>query len=319
MRQYILKRILLFVPTIFGVSLLIFTILRILPGDVAMLILQGNDPDKIVSEEQLTELRTQLGLDRPIHLQYIQWVWGVIRFDLGISHETGIAVLDLIKKQFPVTAQLAAVSIVLVTLVALPVGVFAALYQDKWPDYVLRGLAILALAMPGFFLAIVVVLILSRGFGWLPPLGFSNVWDRPWDSVRQLAFPALILGLHGAGTLLRITRAQMLEVIREDYIRTARAKGLMERVIVVRHALRNALIPVVTLLGGQVATLLGGTVVIESVFSLPGLGQELVRAVFVRDVQVVQTYTLYLVIVSLIVNLLVDLSYTVLDPRIRYS
>jgi peptide/nickel transport system permease protein len=319
MRNYIIKRLLLFIPTILGVSVLVFGALRILPGDVAELILTGGDPDVVVTEDMKAELREETGLDKPIHVQYLDWIWGVARFDLGNSWNTNRPITRNLKRQFPVTLQLAVASLILVVLIALPIGMLAALYQDKWPDYLLRGTAVLASAMPGFFAAILIVLILAAGFGWLPPLRFYNLWERPWDSMTQLFFPAVALGLLGTATLLRMTRAQMLEVLREDYVRTARAKGLTERVVVTRHSMRNALIPVVTVIGFQVAVLLGGTVVIEVIFSLPGMGEQLVRAVLLRDFPVVQTYVLYLVLISLLVNLIVDISYAWLDPRIRYA
>ena len=319
MRNYLIKRMLLFIPTMVGVSIFVFGALRILPGDVAELILTAGDEDVVVTEEQKEALRKKTGLDKPIHEQYLGWMWGVVRFELGDSWETDRPITRLMKRQLPVTLQLAVASLILVILLAIPIGILAALYQDKWPDYLLRGTAVFGSAIPGFFAAIVIVLILAAGFGWLPPLRFYNIWERPWISITQLSFPAMALGLIGTATLLRITRAQMLEVLREDYVRTARAKGLAERLVVVRHALPNALIPVVTVVGFTVAALLGGTVVIELIFSLPGMGQQLVRAVLLRDFPVVQSYVLYLVVVSLLVNLVVDISYAWLDPRIRYG
>ncbi len=319
MRNYIIKRVLLFIPTMVGVSIFVFGALRILPGDVAELILTAGDTDVVVTEEQKEALRKKTGLDKPIHEQYLGWMWGVVRFELGDSWETDRPITRLMKRQLPVTLQLAVASLTLVVLLAIPIGILAALYQDKWPDYLLRGTAVFGSAIPGFFAAIIIVLILAAGFGWLPPLRFYNIWERPWISITQLSFPAMALGLIGTATLLRITRAQMLEVLREDYVRTARAKGLAERLVVIRHALPNALIPVVTVVGFTVAALLGGTVVIELIFSLPGMGQQLVRAVLLRDFPVVQSYVLYLVVVSLLVNLVVDISYALLDPRIRYG
>ena len=319
MRNYTIKRVLLFIPTVIGVSLLLFAILRILPGDVAVQILMAGDPEVTITEEDRLRVVKALGLDRPIYVQYLDWMWGVLRFDLGDSYILGRPVAEQIKRQFPVTMQIAFFAAFFVAIISIPIGVLAAVYQDKWPDYILRGFAILGLAMPSFFVALLVILILSVFFHWLPAFGFVHLWVDPWKSFQQLIFPALAIGFHSSGYILRMTRGQMLEVLRDDYVRTARAKGLSERVVILRHALRNALLPVVTLFGFQIAFLLGGTVVIELIFALPGMGQALIEAVLLRDFPVVQTYVLYLVFVAMVINLVVDLSYAWLDPRIQYS
>ena len=319
MRNYAIKRVLLFIPTVVGVSVLLFAILRILPGDVAVQILMAGDPEVTITEEDRLRVREELGLDRPIYTQYLDWMWGVFRFDLGDSFIMKRPVAEQIKREFPVTMQIAFFAAFFVAIISIPIGVLAAVYQDKWPDYILRGFAILGLAMPSFFVALLVVLILSVYFRWLPEFGFVHLWEDPWKSFQQLIFPALAIGFSSSGYILRMTRGQMLEVLRDDYVRTARAKGLPERVVIMRHALRNALLPVVTLFGFQVAFLLGGTVVIEIIFALPGMGRALIEAVLLRDFPVVQTYVLYLVVVAMMINLLVDLSYAWLDPRIQYS
>ena len=319
MQVYIAKRLVLFVPTLIGVTLGVFLILRVLPGDVAAMIIQAGDPEKDISEEERQYVIKRFGLDRPIYEQYIDWVWGLARFDPGVSYLLDVPVSDLMKRQLPVTFQLAFLAIVLVTLISLPIGVLAALYQDKWPDYVLRSIAIFGLAMPGFFVGLMVIIILSVYFKWLPPMGFVHSWDNPIRAFQQLIFPAMALGFHGSGTVLRMTRAQMLEVLREDYIRTARAKGLSERVVTTRHALRNASLPILTVLGFQVAALLGGTVVMELIFALPGMGQALIESIILRDMPVTQAYIMYLIVVAMVVNLLIDLTYAWLDPRVKYS
>lgn len=319
MRNYIIKRLLLFVPTLLGVTLMIFLIMRVVPGDVAATILMGPDQNAVFTEEQRRNLEEELGLDKPLPVQYITWVWGLVRLDLGKSWETKIPIARSLKAQFPVTMQLALFAALLVALVGIPIGVFAAVNQDRWPDYILRTIAIMGLAMPTFFVALIVILVLSREFHWIPPLGFVSIWKDPITSFQQLFIPASVLALSSSGGLLRITRGQMLEVMRDDYVRTARAKGLSEPVVIMRHALRNALLPVITVFGFLVAALMGGTVIIELIFSIPGIGQGYVNAVFLKDLSVVQTYTTYFAIVALTVNLLVDLTYAWLDPRIQYS
>ena len=319
MRNYVLKRLLLFVPTVIVVSMVLFAILRVLPGDVAAVIIQAGDPEVTITEEERLRVTAELGLDRPVTTQYFEWIWGVVRFDLGDSFIIKRPVIEFVKLQVPVTLQVAFVSAILVALISLPIGVLAAVYQDKWPDYILRGGAILGLAMPSFFIALLMVLILSRWFHWMPPFGFVHLWQDPWTSFQQLLFPALAIGFHSSGSMMRMTRGQMLEVLRDDYIRTARAKGLSEIAVVVRHALRNAMLPVVTLFGFHIAFLLGGTVVIEIIFSIPGMGQQLIEATLLRDFPIVQTYVLYIAVLAMLSNLLVDLTYAWLDPRITYS
>tara|TARA_B100001123_G_scaffold61469_2_gene67082 strand:- start:59 stop:958 length:900 start_codon:yes stop_codon:yes gene_type:complete len=297
----------------------LFAILRILPGDVAAVIIQAGDPEVTITEEERIRVTEELGLDRPVHIQYAEWMWGVLRFDLGDSFIIKRPVMEFVKLQVPVTLQVALLSAILVAVISIPIGVLAAVYQDAWPDYILRGAAILGLAMPSFFIALLTVLILSRFFHWMPPFGFVHLWQDPWVSFQQLLFPALCIGFHSSGSMMRMTRGQMLEVLRDDYIRTARAKGLAERSVIIKHALRNAMLPVVTLFGFQIAFLLGGTVVIEIIFSIPGMGQQLIEATLLRDFPIVQTYVLYIAVIAMLSNLLVDLTYAWLDPRISYS
>ncbi len=319
MRAYVIKRLLLFIPTIIGASIVIFAMLRILPGDVAATILQAGDPESTVTEEARLRVAEKLGLDTPIYLQYLEWVWGLIRFDLGDSYILGTPVVDQLKLQFPVTMHIAVLSAFFVAIISIPIGVLAAVYQDKWPDYILRSIAIVGLAMPGFFVGLLFVLILSIVFEWLPPFGFVYVWQDPWLSFQQTVFPALAIGFSSSGYILRMTRGQMLEVLRDDYVRTARAKGLSERTVILRHALRNALLPVITLFGFQVAFLFGGTVVIEIIFAIPGMGNALIESVLLKDLPVVQTYVMYIILLVMTVNLLVDMAYAWLDPRIQYA
>ena len=319
MRKYVIKRFLLFIPSLLIVSVAVFAIIRIIPGDVAAAILTAGDEGASFTEEARQLVVKELGLDRPIYIQYVEWMWGLVRFDPGESWVLKKPIFEEMKRQFPVTLQLTAFSIILVSAIAIPIGILAAVYQDKWPDYILRTIAIAGLAMPSFFVGLLVVIGLSVLLHWLPPPGFANLWESPWKSFQQLIFPAAALALSSSGVMLRMTRAQMLEVLRDDYVRTARAKGLPERVIILRHALRNALLPVITVLGFQIAVLLGGTVTTEIIFSIPGLGVNLIEAVISKDLPVVQAYVMYLAFIALLANLIVDLSYAILDPRIQYE
>ena len=319
MKKYIGKRLLLFFPTLTGVALAIFILLRIVPGDMAELILAGPSGEASYTQEDLVRLRVQLGLDKPIYVQFVRWVADLARGDLGYSAAKKRPVAGELQRQFPVTLQLGLLSIIVIWSISIPIGVLAAVRQDSWTDYVFRGTAIIGLAMPSFFVGLLVILVLSRFFNWLPPFGFVHVWDNPTISFQQLIFPAVALGFSSSGTLLRMTRTQVLEVLREDYIRTARAKGLSGKVVLWRHAVRNSLLPVVTIAGTQIGFLFSGTVVIERIFNIPGVGRGLLEALTVRDLNVIQAYIMYFAFVALVANLLVDLTYAWLDPRIRYG
>lgn len=319
MRKYIIRRLLLFIPTLVGVSIAIFLLLRVIPGDVAEVILAGPGGEASYTPQEVGELRERLGLNRPLYLQYVYWVSDLVRGDLGTSFATRRPIAQELKRQFPVTLQLALFTMVVVSLIAIPVGVLAAVKRDSVVDYVLRGIAILGLAAPSFFVGLVVVLIVSRYFEWLPPLGYAHIWNEPFKGFQQLIVPAIALGFSSNGLLLRMTRTQLLEVLREEYVRTARAKGLTENVVIVRHAMRNALLPVVTVGGLQIGGLFSGAVVIETIFNLPGVGRGLIQAVFTRDLPLIEAYVMYFAVVALVANLLVDLTYGWLDPRIRYE
>ena len=319
MKKYILRRVLLFVPTLLGVALVIFILLRILPGDVAVQILAGPNGEAEYTQEDVDNLRERLGLNDPIHIQFVNWIWDFARGDLGHSFATNRPVWGELKRQFPITLQLAILTAIVVTLIAIPIGIIAAVRQDGWLDFILRTFAIVGLAMPSFFVGLLVILGLSVYVGWLPPVGFTSLWDDPITSIQQLLLPAVALGFSSNGLLLRITRTQLLEVLREDYVRTARAKGLAERVVIMKHAVRNALLPVVTVGGTQIGFLFSGTIVIETLFNLPGLGRGLINALNTRDLPVIQIYIMYFALVALVANLIVDLTYAWLDPRIRYA
>jgi len=319
MHKYFARRLLLFIPTLVGVSIGIFVLLRVIPGDVAQVILAGPGGEATYSLQDVEELRERLGLNHPLYLQYVHWVSDLVRGDLGTSFATRRPIAQELKRQLPVTLVLALFTMVVVSLIAIPIGVLAAVKQDSVVDYVLRGIAILGLAAPTFFVGLVVVLVVSRYLGWLPPLGYAHIWNEPFKGFQQLIFPAIALGFSSNGLLLRMTRTQLLEVLREDYVRTARAKGLAENVVIVRHAMRNALLPVVTVGGLQIGGLFSGAVIIETIFNLPGIGRGLIQGVFTRDLPLIEAYIMYFAVVALAANLLVDLTYAWLDPRIRYE
>ncbi len=309
----------LFVPTLLGVSIAIFTLLRVIPGDVAALMLGGAEGEGSYTQEDLERVREQLGLNDPIYVQYGTWIWQLVRFDLGDSIALGRPIAGELKRQFPITLQLAIFTAIVVSLIAIPVGVLAAVKQDTWIDYILRSIAVVGLAAPSFFVGMLIILGLSLYFRWIPPIAFVNLWDNPAVAFQQLIFPAAALGFASQGLLLRMTRTQLLEVLREDFVRTARAKGLAERAVIMRHGVRNALLPVVTIAGVQIGFLFSGTVVIETVFNVPGIGRGLIQAMFIRDLPMIQAYIMYFALVALTANFLVDLTYAWLDPRIRYG
>ncbi len=309
----------LFVPTLLGVSIAIFTLLRVIPGDVAALMLGGAEGEGSYTQEDLERVREQLGLNDPIYVQYGTWIWQLVRFDLGDSIALGRPIAGELKRQFPITLQLAIFTAIVVSLIAIPVGVLAAVKQDTWIDYILRSIAVVGLAAPSFFVGMLIILGLSLYFRWIPPIAFVNLWDNPTVAFQQLVFPAAALGFASQGLLLRMTRTQLLEVLREDFVRTARAKGLAERAVIMRHGVRNALLPVVTIAGVQIGFLFSGTVVIETVFNVPGIGRGLIQAMFIRDLPMIQAYIMYFALVALTANFLVDLTYAWLDPRIRYG
>ncbi len=319
MRKYVLRRLFLFIPTLFGVSIAVFVLLRIIPGDIAALILSGPSGELTYTQEDVEQLREEMGLNNPIYVQYADWMWDFIRGDLGRSFLTKFEIADQIKRQMPITVQLAGFSMVVISIISIPIGVLAAVRQDSFVDYILRGFAILGLAMPSFFVALLVVLLLSVVFDWSTPLGFVHLWEEPTKSFQQLIFPAIALGFSSSGLLVRMTRAQLLEVLREDYVRTARAKGLGEKAVVLRHAVRNALLPVITIGGTQIGFLFSGTVIIETIFNLPGVGRGLISALNSRDLPSIQVYIMYFAMIALVANLIVDLMYAWLDPRIRYA
>ncbi len=316
MRTYIAKRLLLVVPTLLGVASLVFVIMRVIPGDVALLILGGDQGQ--IDERQLAALRQQIGLDQPLVVQFGTWLWGVMRFDFGTSLWTGQPVLEELLIRLPLSLELALLATMVSVVMAIPLGMLAAVRQDTWVDYVVRVVSIGGLAIPSFWVGILCILFLVIYFGWGPPLEFTPPWVDPWANFEMMVWPVVTVGYRYSAVTTRMTRSTVLEVLREDYIRTAWAKGLRERVVVIRHALKNAMLPVITLIGTEFAFLIGGLVVTETVFTLNGIGRFVVDAVAHRDYPVVQALVFLIAFSFVIVNLLVDLTYAWFDPRIRY-
>jgi len=315
-RVYIAKRLLLIVPTLLGAASLVFVIMRVIPGDVALLVLGGDMGN--IDPKQLAAMRRQLGLDQPLLAQFGTWLWGVLRFDFGTSLWTGQPVLEELLIRLPLSLQLAAMATLVSVLIAIPFGMLAAVRQDTWVDYVIRVVSIGGLAIPSFWVGILCILFLVIYFGWGPPLEYTPPWVDPWANLQQMIWPVLTVGYRYAAVTTRMTRSTLLEVMREDYIRTAWAKGLAEQAIVIRHALKNAMLPVITLIGTEFAFLIGGLVVTETVFTLNGVGRFVVDAVAHRDYPVVQALVFLIALSFVLVNLLVDLTYAWFDPRIRY-
>jgi peptide/nickel transport system permease protein len=317
LREYALRRTFLFIPTLFLATIFVFALFWVVPGDAALTILTG-DEVAAVTKTDVAKLRHELGLDRPLYVQYGDWLWDVLRGDLGKSLWYKIPVIDELKDKFVVTLELAVMAILMAFVVAVPLGVISAVKQDTGVDYMARIFALIGIALPTFWLGILIVYGLAYFFDWLPPLGYAALWDDPLKNLSQLVFPALALAFHDLAFTARVTRSSMLEVLREDYMRTARAKGLSEVVVLGRHALKNALLPLVTVMGLSVGWLLGGAIVVETVFALPGLGTLLLDAVLQRDYPVVLAGVTVLAMTFIGVNLVVDLLYGYLNPKIRY-
>lgn len=316
MIQYILKRFLLMIPTLFGVAVLIFLLLRVVPGDVVEIRFAAQG--QYSSEEVLALERARLGLDKPLWQQFTTWMGGLLRLDFGLSMWTGAPITEEIKLRFELSLQLAIMATVVATLLAIPLGILAAIKQDTWIDYAVRVFSIAGLAMPSFWLGILMILAMLIVFKWLPPMVYTPFWVNPWENLAQLIWPALAVGYRYSAVATRMMRSAMLEVLREDYIRTARAKGLWLKLILTRHAMKNAMLPVLTVIGLEFAFLMGGLVVTEQVFNLNGLGMLFVEAIARRDYTLTQALVLIVAAVFIFVNFATDIAYAWLDPRIRY-
>jgi peptide/nickel transport system permease protein len=319
MGRYLFRRILLYIPTLVGVSLVIFAVMRVIPGDPAQIILGSSESSGGYSQADLQRLRGQLGLDKPLPVQYFTWIGGAIHLDFGQSLRFGSPVTVEILKRIPVTLELAGLALLIGVAFGLPLGLISAVKHNTWIDNQGRLIAVLGLAVPNFWAGTLLILAMSLWFNWVPPLGYVSFTDDPVKHLQQMLPPAIVLGYGFAAYVARMSRAQLLEVVRNDYIRTAYAKGLRGSAVITRHALKNTLVPVVTLSGLQLGALLGGAVTTELIFSLPGLGRLLLDALSFRDYPTIQAVVLMVATGFLTLNLLIDVLYSWLDPRIRYS
>ena len=315
MRAYVIRRLLLVIPTVLLASLIIFFLIRLIPGSIIDLMAASQ---KTYDEMSIAAIRHELGLDVPVHIQYGRWVGNIFQGDLGTSLWKKTPVLDDIVARYPVTLELGILGTIVGLLIALPIGIFSALRQDTWGDYISRSFAILCIAVPGFWLGTMIIVFPSIWWGYMPPIIYIPFTENPIGNLQMMIVPAIVLGMAMSGMTMRMTRTMMLEVLRQDYIRTAWAKGLRERVVVIRHALKNALIPVVTLIGFMMPPMIGGTVIIEQIFSLPGMGRLMWQACKMRDYPIVSATMLFFGVGMVLINLVVDLTYGFLDPRVHY-
>jgi len=319
MTGYVIRRLALIVPTLLLVTIIVFLLVRFIPGDIIELMVAEMSAEGTVTTEITAEtVRKALGMDVPVHVQYGKWLGGIFRGDLGDSLWTGRAITVELGTRIPISFELGLLAIITALLIALPIGVYSAIRQDTAGDYVGRTFAILCISLPGFWLGTMVVVYPSIWWNWSPPLDYIPIVENPLENLKQFIIPAVLMGMVMSGTTMRMTRTMMLEVLRQDYIRTAWSKGLIERVVVVRHAMKNALIPVVTIAAGMLPVLIGGTVVFESIFALPGVGLYMIEALNKRDYPIISGINVIMGMLVLLLNLVVDLTYAWLDPRVRY-
>ena len=316
MGQYIIRRLLLAIPVLVAVSILVFGGTRVVPGDICLIVVGSVES---VTEEQCDRIDRDLGLDKPVVQQYFTWVGNVLTGDLGRSMVQRRPVLEVMSDRIPTTVELALLASILAITVALPIGVFSALKQDKLPDILARFVTIGWLSMPSFWVGTMLVTLPAIWWGYATPVPYVQFWVDPLKNLEQMYLPTIALALALSATIARLTRSSMLEVLRQDYVRTARAKGLHERVVLSKHALKNAMLPVITLIGIQLGFLLSGTVVLEFLFALPGLGTLLIESVITKDFAAVQGLVLFFSVIIIVINIAVDLSYALFDPRVRFS
>jgi peptide/nickel transport system permease protein len=317
MLRYLTKRILLMIPTLLGVAVLTFFMLRVVPGDIVEVKLRADGGT--VTEEVVQRERERLGLNKPLVVQFANWMKGLVVLDFGTSMWTGRSVAEEIGIRIGLTLQVAVMAALIAVLIALPFGTISALFRDTWIDYVVRVITIAGLAVPSFWLGMLTIMALLTFFSWSPPVTYTPFYEDPVANLSQLVWPALAVGYRYSAVVARMVRSSIIEVMKEDYIRTARAKGVFERLVVGRHAMRNALLPAITVIGLEFAFLIGGLVVTEQVFNLNGIGRLFVDAVSRNDFMIVQSLVLLIAVMFTVVNLAIDLLYGVLDPRIRYS
>jgi peptide/nickel transport system permease protein len=320
LRAYLTRRLLLFIPTAFGVSLFIFFMLHTIPGDYATALLLGDVDDRaMATPEDFERVRQQLGLDGSLPQQYARWVGNFIKGDLGVSWANRLPVIERMGERIFLSLELGVLAVGISIALGLTLGVISAVRRDSWVDYVLRSMSMGLQAMPNFWVALMVIVGLIAVFGWIPSVYYAHLWEDPVQNLKVLWLPALIVGLRGTAEILRMTRSAVLEVLNEDYVRTAYAKGLSSRKVLAVHVLRNALLPVTTLAGFEVVFAMSGQIIIEQIFNLPGMGTLFIQSVAARDYPVIQAIVMFIALVVLLANLVVDVMYTWLDPRIRYS
>jgi peptide/nickel transport system permease protein len=312
MTGYLLRRLALMLLTLFGMSILIFLVMRLVPGNIADILV---DSAGIVDPRQKLKIEQELGLDRPLIVQYWQWISGLAHGDLGYAYVSERPAIEEIAPRIPVTAKLGTLALLFSVLIGLPLGVISAVRQDTFLDYFLRVISLSGLSMPSFWLGLLVLMAFVQALGWIPI--YNTQPDNIWAELGLLSIPALVVGFRSSALVMRLTRSSMLEVLKQDYIRTARSKGASERSINYEHALRNALLPVVTIIGIEAAFLIGGLIVTETVFNIPGIARFLVEAIRSRDNPIVQNLVMFIAVIVVTVNFIVDLTYTMLDPRIR--
>jgi peptide/nickel transport system permease protein len=323
MHRYIVKRLLLMIPTLIGAAVLVFCLLRLIPGDICEMRMAGTGG--FFTEDAIQTCRQEMGTDKSMALQFVDFVWGIVRFDFGTSMWTGQPIVEEIALRFQLSLQVAIMATLVAIIIAIPLGTISAVKQNTWIDYVVRAISIAGIAMPSFWLGILIILgILMTtqhlfGDPWMPPIQYKPIWEDPWHNLSMLIWPAVATGYRYSAIATRMTRSALLEVLREDYVRTARAKGLWERLIIKRHALKNAMLPVITIFGIEFAFLMGGLVVTEQVFNLNGLGKLFVESVLNNDYTMTQALVMLVVMVFVLVNFIVDLCYAWVDPRIRYA
>lgn len=315
MQAFIIRRLIALVPTLLFTSIIVFASIRLIPGDIIDLMLAQND---ISTGKDRALIESALGLDQPIYIQYFSWIGSALQGDLGRSLWQNVPVTSQLAATLPITFELGFLALIVALTVAIPIGIYSAMRQDTMGDYVARSFSLLMLAIPSFWLGTLVMVFPSVWWRWAPPLEYTPFFEDPLKNLSHMIIPAILLGLSMSAVTMRMTRTMMLEVLRQDYIRTARAKGLGERMVVIRHALRNGLIPVITLIGLQAPLLIGGAVILEQIFVVPGMGLLLLEAVYQRDYPVVTGVFLVVGIAILFINLVVDLTYGFLDPKIRH-
>jgi peptide/nickel transport system permease protein len=316
MLRFVIRRFAMTIPTLIGVAVMVFFMLRVMPGDVVEVKLRGEGA--AVSQETLEAERKRLGLDKPLYAQFGDWMVGLATLDFGKSMWTGNSVASEIALRLELSFQVAVMATIIAVLISIPLGTIAALYRDSWIDHLIRTFAVAGLAIPAFWLGMLIILSLLMYFSWLPPITFTSFFVDPVANISQLIWPALAVGYRYSAVATRMMRSSVLEVMKEDYIRTARAKGVFERLVVMRHALRNAMLPVITVVGLEFAFLIGGLVVTEQVFNLNGIGKLFVQSITRGDYTMIQALVMLVAVVFIVVNLIIDLLYARLDPRIRY-